>query len=66
MLHITPGGKMTFGTIKRITRKTDQVLICLVSANRKEIIIPAKYGKWINIEEILKDEYIKETRMGWE
>jgi len=66
ILHITPGGKMTFGTIKRIIEKTDGVLICLVGIKNKEIVIPANYGKWIDLEEILKEEYTGKTRMSWD
>ena len=66
MLHITPGGKMTFGTIKNITKSSDHILICLVGVNRKEIVIPAKYGTWIDLEAILKEEWVKNLRMGWE
>ena len=66
MLHITPGGKMTFGTIKRIVEKTDSILICLMGVNRKEIVIPATYGTWIDLEEILKEEWTKDMRMSWD
>jgi len=66
MLHITPGGKKTFGTIKRIIDKTDQILICLELSDRKEMIIPADYGEWIDLESILLDEWMKDAKMSWE
>jgi len=66
MLHITPGGKMTFGTIKTIVKKKDEIFIYLLSIKNKTIVISASYGTWIDLEEILKDEWTKNIRMDWE
>ena len=66
MLHISPGGKHTFGTIKRIVQKTDDILICLVGINKREIVIPVEYGTWIDLEDILKQEWMQEFRLDWD
>jgi len=66
MLHISPGGKHTVGLIKRIVKNTDGILVCLTLINEKEMVIPADYGTWIDLEEILKEEWTQGARMNWD
>lgn len=71
MLHIDPFDRMTFGEIVRIQkfpsadRPNGFILVYLKGEGRKIKKIPANHGTWINIEEILKQEYL-ENEVGWE
>jgi len=82
MLHVDSFNRMTFGQIVRIQKfpsggntlgsntsgDKPKIFILVYLKSEKNIKkIPANHGTWINLGEILKEEYLKnETKLGWE
>ena len=64
MLHIDPFDRMTFGEIVRIQKFPSGFILVYLSSDKKVKKIPANHGTWINIEEILRQEYL-ENEVGW-
>jgi len=69
MLHIDPFDRMTFGKIVRIQKfpssdNPSGFILVYLKGEKRIKKIPANHGTWINMEEILRKEYM-ENEVGW-
>lgn len=64
MLHVDPFDRMTFGKVIRIQRfpsgdKPENFILVYLKGEKGTKKIPANHGTWINIEEVLRKEYLE-------
>ena len=66
MLHVDPFDRMTFGEIVRIQKFPNGFILVYLKGEKETKKIPANHGTWINIEEILRREYLENEAIGWD
>ena len=67
VLHINNSGKMTFGKITKIRKESSGLFIVHLQNDSGKQKIPAHNGTWIDIDEVLKQEYYEnKLHLNWE